>query len=191
MERGTIAILATLDTKGEEVAYMKGLLEAQGYGAMIVDVGPLGPPGLPPDVSSGEVARLSGGELPDLVKTLPRDGLMEAMGTGAAKLLLKLYQEKKIHGIVGIGGNQGTAIASMAMRALPFGFPKYLVSTVASGNIRPYVGCKDIGMVFSVGDLLGGPNAVTRSVLANAVAAVVGMVEHGASVAVTPGERTV
>ncbi|MGD0237226.1 MAG: Tm-1-like ATP-binding domain-containing protein [Syntrophorhabdales bacterium] len=191
MERATIAILATLDTKGEEVAYMKGLLGAQGYGAMIVDVGPLGPPGLPPDVSSDEVARLSGGELPDLVKTLPRDGLMEAMGTGAAKLLLKLYQEKKIHGIVGIGGNQGTAIASMAMRALPFGFPKYLVSTVASGNIRPYVGCKDIGMVFSVGDLLGGPNAVTRSVLANAVAAVVGMVEHGASVTITPEERTV
>jgi uncharacterized protein (UPF0261 family) len=189
--KATIAILATLDTKGEEVAYMKGLLEAQGYGAMIVDVGPLGPPGLPPDVSSDEVARLSGGELPDLVKTLPRDGLMEAMGTGAAKLLLKLYQEKKIHGIVGIGGNQGTAIASMAMRALPFGFPKYLVSTVASGNIRPYVGCKDIGMVFSVGDLLGGPNAVTRSVLANAVAAVVGMVEHGASVTITPEERTV
>ena len=155
MERATIAILATLDTKGEEVAYMKGLLEAQGYGAMIVDVGPLGPPGLPPDVSSDEVARLGGWELPDLIKTLPRDGLMEAMGTGAAKLVSKLYQGKKIQGIIGIGGNQGTAIASMAMRALPFGFPKYLVSTVASGNIRPYVGCKDIGMVFSVGDLSG------------------------------------
>jgi uncharacterized protein (UPF0261 family) len=109
MERATIAILATLDTKGEEVAYMKGLLGAQGYGAMIVDVGPLGPPGLPPDVSSDEVARLSGGELPDLVKTLPRDGLMEAMGTGAAKLLLKLYQEKKIHGIVGIDGDESLA----------------------------------------------------------------------------------
>jgi len=189
--KATIAILATLDTKGEEAAFMKGLLEAQGYGALIVDVGPLGPPGVTPDVSSAEVARWGGWELPGLIKTQERDRVMAAMGAGAAKLLFKMYQAKRIHGIVGIGGNQGTAIASMAMRALPFGFPKYLVSTVASGNIRPYVGCKDIGMVFSVGDLLGGPNAVTRSVLANAVAAVVGMVEHGASLTVTPEERTV
>ena len=170
---------------------MKGLLEAQGYRAIIVDVGPLGPPGVPPDVSSEDVARSGGWELPALIKTQERDRVMEAMGTGATKLLFKLYQEKKIQGVIGIGGNQGTAIASMAMRALPFGFPKYLVSTVASGNIRPYVGCKDIGMVFSVGDLLGGPNAVTRSVLANAVAAVVGMAEHGTRVTVTSGERTV
>lgn len=191
MENGRIAILATLDTKGEEVAYMKGLLEAQGYGAMIVDVGPLGPPGVTPDVSSEDVARWGGWELPALIKTQERDRVMEAMGTGATKLLSRLYQEKKIQGIIGIGGNQGTAIASMVMRALPFGFPKYLVSTVASGNIRPYVGCKDIGMVFSVGDLLGGPNAVTRSVLANAVAAVVGMAEHGTRVTVTPCGRTV
>ena len=191
MKKGTIAILATLDTKGEEVAYMKGLLEARGYGAMIVDVGPLGPPGVAPDVSSEDVARWGGCELAALVKMQERERVMEAMGTGAAKLVTKLYQDNKIQGIIGIGGNQGTAITSTAMRALPFGFPKYLVSTVASGNIRPYVGCKDIGMVFSVGDLLGGPNAVTRSVLANGVAAVIGMVEHGARVAVTPEERTV
>jgi uncharacterized protein (UPF0261 family) len=82
----------------------------------------------------------------------------------------------------------------MAMRALPFGFPKYLVSTVASGNIRPYVGHKDIGVVFSVGDFLGGPNPITRSVLGNAVSAVAGMVEHGtegARVKIEPGERTI
>ncbi len=191
MNKGTIAILATLDTKGEEVAYMKDLLKAQGYGAMIVDVGPLGPPGVVPGVSSEEVARIAGCELGGLIKAQQRDRLMEAMGTGAARLVTKLHEQKKIDGVIGIGGNQGTAIASMAMRALPFGFPKYLVSTVASGNIRPYVGCKDIGMVFAVGDLLGGPNAVTRSVLANGVAAVVGMVEHGGRVMVSPGERTV
>ncbi len=191
MKKGTIAILATLDTKGEEVVYMKGLLEGRGYRAMVVDVGPLGPPGVAPDVSNAEVAHSGGYELAYLIRTGKRDRVMEGMGRGAAKLVTKLYQDNKIQGIIGIGGNQGTAIASTAMRALPFGFPKYLVSTVASGNIRPYVGCKDIGMVFSVGDLLGGPNAVTRSVLANSVAAVVGMAEHGARLAVTPGERTV
>jgi uncharacterized protein (UPF0261 family) len=79
----------------------------------------------------------------------------------------------------------------MAMKVLPFGFPKYLVSTVASGNIRPYVGCKDIAVVFSVGDLVGGPNPVTRSVLTNAVSAVVGMVEQGSRVITRPGDRTV
>ena len=79
----------------------------------------------------------------------------------------------------------------MAMRVLPFGFPKYLVSTVASGNIRPYVGDRDIGVVFSVGDFLGGTNPVTGPILANAVAAVVGMAEHGTRIAVEPGERTI
>jgi uncharacterized protein (UPF0261 family) len=116
---------------------------------------------------------------------------MEEMGKGAMKLLLHLYQQGRIDGVIGLGGNQGSAIASMAMRALPFGFPKYLVSTVASGNIRPYVGHKDIGVVFSVGDFLGGANPVTRSVLGNAVSAVVGMVEHGAGVKIEPGERII
>jgi len=107
------------------------------------------------------------------------------------KLLSYLYGQKKIDGVIAFGGNQGSAVASMAMRALPFGFPRYLISTVASGNIRPYVGCKDISVVFSVGDFLGGPNAVTRSILANAVAATIGMVEHGSRVTIEPNERTV
>lgn len=175
---GNIAVLATLDTKGQEVAYMKNLFEAQGHSAVIIDVGPLGPPGVPPDISNEEIARRAGWELPSLIQTGQRDRIMEEMGKGAMKLLLHLYQEVKIDGVIGLGGNQGSAIASTAMRALPFGFPKYLVSTVASGNIRPYVGHKDIGVVFSVGDLLGGPNPVTRSVLENAASAMMGMVEH-------------
>jgi uncharacterized protein (UPF0261 family) len=113
------------------------------------------------------------------------------MGKGATEILSRLHRKGRIDGVIGIGGNQGSAIASMAMKALPFGFPKYLVSTVASGNIRPYVGCKDIGVVFSVGDFLGGPNPVTRSVLANAVSAVIGMVEHGLKGNLKTGNRTV
>ncbi len=176
--KGTIAILATLDTKGQEVAHMKHLLETQGHAAIIIDVGPLGPPGVPADISNEEIARRAGWELPNLIKTGERDNIMKEMGKGGTALLLQLYEEQKIDGVIGIGGNQGSAIASTAMRALPFGFPKYLVSTVASGNIRPYIGHKDIGVVFSVGDFLGGPNPVTRPVLANAVAAMMGMVER-------------
>lgn len=101
------------------------------------------------------------------------------------------FFEGRIDGVIGLGGNQGTAVSSMAMRVLPFGFPKYLVSTVASGNIRPYVGDRDIGVVFSVGDFLGGANPVTGPILANAVAAVVGMAEHGARFVVKPGVRTI
>lgn len=189
--KGSIAVLATLDTKADEVAYVKSLLEAQGHSAVIIDGGPLGPPGIPPDISNEEIARRSGWELSELIQTGERDRIMEEMGKGAMKLLLHLCQEGKIGGVLALGGNQGSAIASMAMRALPFGFPKYLVSTVVSGNIRPYVGNKDIGVVYSVGDLLGGPNPVTRSILANAVAAVVGMMEHGARMKIEPGERTI
>ena len=191
IRKGTIAILGTLDTKGQAVAYMKNLLEAEGHSAVIIDVGPLGPPGMPPDISNEEIARRSGWELSELIQTGERDRIMEEMGKGAMKLLLHLCQEGKIGGVLALGGNQGAAIASMAMRALPFGFPKYLVSTVVSGNIRPYVGNKDIGVVFSVGDFLGGPNPVTRSILANAVSAVVGMMERGARMKIEPGERTI
>jgi uncharacterized protein (UPF0261 family) len=191
IRKGTIAILGTLDTKGQEVAYMKNLLEAQGHSTVIIDVGLLSPPGIPPDISNEEIAQRAGWELSNLIQTGERDKIMGEMGKGAMKLLLHLYQEGKIDGVISLGGNQGSAISSTAMRALPFGFPKYLVSTVASGNIRPYIGHKDIGVVFSVGDFLGGPNPVTRSVLANAVSAVMGMVEHGMRGKLEPGERTV
>ena len=180
-----IAILGTLDTKGSEVVFMKQLVEDRGYSATVIDLAPLehAPiPGLP----SEEVLRW---KAPG--PSSEKEKIMEAMGAWATERLLSLYREGKIDGVIGLGGNQGSAVASMAMRVLPFGFPKYLVSTVASGNIRPYVGCKDIGVIFSVGDFLGGPNAVTRSILCNAVSAVIGMVEHGEKVTVDPAKRTI
>jgi uncharacterized protein (UPF0261 family) len=186
-----IAILGTLDTKGEEVAYMKGLVEARGHTAILIDVGPIGPPGVEPDIENQEVARLAGHELSSLLQTGERDRVMEAMGDGAGRCLLNLLRAGRLDGVLGLGGNQGSAIASMAMRVLPLGFPKFLVSTVASGDIRPYIGHKDIGVMFSVGDLVGGPNPVTRSVLANAVSGLLGMVEGGERISLRQGERTV
>ena len=189
--KGTIAILATLDTKGAEVAAMKELIGALGYDATVIDIGTLGPPAIPPDVSNEEVARQSGWKLSALIQTGQRDQIMAEMGKGAGKHLSRLFSENRINGVIGLGGNQGTAVSAMAMRVLPFGFPKYIVSTIASGNIRPYVGDRDIGMVFSVSDFLGGLNPVTGPILANAVAAVVGMAEHGVRIMVEPGKRTV
>lgn len=191
IRKTTIAVLATLDTKGEEAAYIRRRLENLNCSATIIDIGPLGPPGVRPDIDNAEVARQRGWELAALLSTGERDRIMEIMGKGARKLLSLLFYEGKIDGVIGLGGNQGSAVSSMAMQGLPFGFPKYLVSTVASGNIRPYVGNKDIGVVFSVGDFLGGANPVISSILANAVAAVVGMAEHGQRLAAAPGKMTI
>ena len=161
------------------VAYLRGRLESLNCSALIIDIGPLGPPGVAPDIDNAEVTRQGGWGTPALLQTGEKDRIMEIMGKGAQKLLSLLFFEGKIDGVIGLGGNQGSAVSSMAMQGLPFGFPKYLVSTVASGNIRPYVGNKDIGVVFSVGDFLGGANPVISSILANAAAAVVGMAELG------------
>lgn len=189
--KGNIAILATLDTKGAEVANMKELLGELGYAATVIDIGPLGPPALKAEISNEEVARQGGWELSALIRTGKRDRIMEAMGKGAGRLLSHLCSGNKINGVIGLGGNQGTAVSAMAMRLLPFGFPKTIVSTIASGDIRPYVGDRDIGMVFSVGDFLGGANPVTGPILANAVAAMVGMAQHGRRITVEAGRKTV
>lgn len=191
IRKGNIAILATLDTKGAEVASMRDHLATLGYGATLIDIGPLGPPAIAADLTNDEVARQGGWELAELVRTGQRDRIMETMGKGAGVLLSRLFSEGKIAGVIGLGGNQGTAVSAMAMRLLPFGFPKYLVSTVASGNIRPYVGDRDIAIVFSVGDFLGGANPVTGAILDNAVAAVVGMAAHGRRLAVPAGQKVV
>ncbi|MHB8909477.1 MAG: Tm-1-like ATP-binding domain-containing protein [Syntrophales bacterium] len=186
-----IAILATLDTKGSEAGSLRDLLRTLGYSATLIDIGPLGTPLVQPDIANVEVARQGGEELSALIGTGERDRIMETMGKGALKLLSLLCVQGKISGVIGLGGNQGTAVASMAMRALPFGFPKLLVSTVASGNIRPYIGDRDIAITFSVADFLGGLNPVTASILTNAAAAVVGMAEHGRGIVREPGQRTI
>ncbi len=178
MEPRSIAVLATLDTKAGEAAYLRRRIEDRGRLATVFDVG-LGqaPAGLA-DVTAEEIARAGGGATVEQLRSLGRrDAAMRTMGEGAARLLTQRHEAGQLAGVIGVGGNQGTAIASIAMRALPVGPPKLIVSTVASGNVRGYVGDSDIAMLFSVGDLLGGPNPVTRRVLAKAAAAAVGMAE--------------
>ncbi len=171
-----IAIVATLDTKGEEAAFVRDWLHRRGHAPRLVDVGIRGQPACAlgaADADREQVARSAGTTLGAL-RTLRRDRAIAAMGEGAAAILRGWLTEATLAGVIGLGGNQGTAIACTAMRALPMGLPKVMVSTVASRNLRPHIGSADITVVNSIGDLLGGPNRITRPVLVRAAAMVLG-----------------
>ena len=175
-----VAILATLDTKGPEALFLKELIISAGLDALIIDLSILNEPLVKPDVSRDDVLRelsLDPREFLSKVRDgrLRRDEAIRLMGLGAGKILVKFI--KDLGGVIGIGGNQGTAAASIAMKVLPIGIPKIIVSTVASGNIRPYVEYKDIMIMFSVADLEFGPNTISKLVLTNAVNAMIGMVK--------------
>jgi uncharacterized protein (UPF0261 family) len=187
----TIAVISTRDTKNAETEFLSGLIREKGHYPVLIDVGPLSRPECAADYSSSDVAAYAGRDLGRLIKTGARDKIMQSMAVGAGAILRELYAEGKLDGVLGIGGNQGSSIAAAAMRGLPIGFPKFLVSTVASGNIRPYIGYTDIVIVFSVSDLVGGVNPVSRSILSNAACAVIGMVESGERVRNSKPEKTI
>lgn len=172
----TIAILGTMDTKGEEHGFVAEQIKERGHRVLVIDVGALEPPTLAPDVTREEVARAANVDLPALVARRDRGETVAAMSRGAPVLLSRLVAEKKIDGVISLGGGGGTAIATAAMRALPIGFPKVMVSTLASGNTAQYVGVKDIVMFPSVVDV-AGLNRISRPILARAAGAICGMVE--------------
>ena len=173
----TIVILATLDTKGLEANYLREFIQSRGHKTTLVDMSILNPVAAHADISREEVARRAGKELNQLVAAKNRDESMEVMAEGTAKVLVELYDAGKLDGVLGIGGVQGTWLSTRAMQALPIGVPKVVASATASGDIRPFIKNKDIAILFSVADILGGPNCVTRVTLGNAAAAVIGMVE--------------
>lgn len=186
-----IAVVSTLDTKIDSVTFMEDIIKSHGCNPILIDVGALTTKDIRSDYSNKTVMQLAGEDLQGLIKAGKRDQIMAAMGIGASRVLQNLINEKRLDAVIGIGGNQGTAIASMAMRSMPVGLPKYLVSTIASGNMRPYVGHKDISVVFSIADLVGRPNTVSRSILRNAVCAVIGMAEHGEGLSISSGKKTI
>ena len=171
----TIAIIAALDTKGEEARLIRDYVAGQGLRPLVIDTGVLGEPSIPSDVSRAEVAKAGDTELSELVRTRDKARAMEVMTRGAGQVAARLYAEKRLDGIVGLGGSAGTAIATSAMRALPVGVPKLCVSTVAAGDTRPYVGTKDVTMMYSVVDV-AGINRLSARILTNAAGAIVGMV---------------
>lgn len=179
--RATVAVVATLDTKGLEAAFLREQFAARGLAARLIDVGVAGTPQCAlqdGDVFREQVAEAAGTTL-EALAAARRDQAMAAMGRGAGEILRRWVADGTIAGVIGLGGNQGTAMACMAMRALPLGLPKVVVSTVASGDMRPFVGASDIAVVPALADLLGGPNRVTAGVLRRAAAMLEGMLNAG------------
>ncbi len=172
----TIAVLGTFDTKGEEHGYVAGLIRACGHRTLLVDVGALEAPRVQPDVPRTEIASAAGADLAAIVARRDRGEAVAAMTKGAPIVLARLQREGRIDGVISLGGGGGTAICTAAMRALPIGFPKLMVSTLASGNTAHYVGVKDIVMMPSVVDV-AGLNRLSRKLLAQAAGAICGMVE--------------
>jgi uncharacterized protein (UPF0261 family) len=170
----TVALLGALDTKGIEYGYLRQRLESQGYKTLLIDFGVLGPPAIWPDVTREELAMAAGVSVRDLAARRDRGNAMAAMARGAEILVPKLYAEGKFDGIMAMGGGGSTSVASAAMRALPYGVPKIIVSTVAGGDVSGYVGIKDIVMIPSVVDIVG-LNRISRRVLAQAAGAMCGM----------------
>lgn len=170
----TVAIVATLDTKGAEAEFLRQQITAGGCDAVVIDVGIKGEPTGPADVSRERVAQAAGTTIQSLIDADDRGQAVEQMGRGLAVLLPEMVRDSKVHAAIGIGGSGGTSIAAAAFQALPVGFGKLIVSTLASGQTRPYVGTKDITMMFSVADL-EGLNKISIPILTNAAAAVAAM----------------
>jgi uncharacterized protein (UPF0261 family) len=170
-----VVVIGTLDTKAEEVGFARDVIEAQGVDVHVVDAGVMGEPGFEPDTKASEVAAAAGTELEHLRAEASRGEAMEAMGDGAEAIATRLHDEGVLDGVLGLGGSGNTSIATTAMRALPVGVPKVMVSTMASGDTEPYVGSKDVMMLYSVADV-EGLNQLSRRVIANAALAMVGMV---------------
>ena len=172
----TIAILGTFDTKGAEHAFIAEHLKTQGFATLLIDVGSLADPAIVPDVSRTEVlAALDDPETDAILARQDRGECVTLMGRAAAVIVARLESENQIHGIISLGGGGGTAIATTAMRALPLGFPKLMVSTLASGQTAHYVGTSDITMMPAIVDV-SGINRVSRLIFSNAAGAIAGMV---------------
>ncbi len=170
----TVAILGALDTKGADFAYLKAEIARRGCATLVIDFGVVGSPGFAPDITSAEVATAGGSALGDLIAHGDRGEAMAAMGRGAAALVRRLHSEGRIDAIISMGGGGGTSVATAAMRALPIGFPKLMVSTVAGGDVSGFVGISDIVMMPAILDV-NGVNRISRRIYANAAGAICGM----------------
>ncbi|MBT5874591.1 MAG: Tm-1-like ATP-binding domain-containing protein, partial [Candidatus Latescibacteria bacterium] len=172
----TVAVLATLDTKGHESNYIREQIQLLGNSALLIDMGVIGEPGTSADIQRAEIATAGGTSLEVLLENPVRQVAAPVMVAGAVSIVNRLIQEGKIQAIICLGGTQGTTSGGQVLQTLPYGFPKIMVSTMASGDTSPFVGVKDVTMMFSVGDILG-LNSFTRRILANAAGAASGMAE--------------
>jgi uncharacterized protein (UPF0261 family) len=172
-----IALVGTLDTKGPEINFVKNIIDGRGHHATIIDIGVLGNVKLRGTITSDEVARAGGSTIEELIKKGDENEAGMVMAKGLKSIVLDMAKRKKIHGLLAMGGGQGSITVSSTLQALPLGFPKILVSTkVTQAGAAPFAGSRDVTLVPSVADL-AGLNRLTRHILANAAGAIVGMVE--------------
>lgn len=171
-----VLMLGTFDSKGEEYAFLRERIVACGCEVVSINAGVDGSTDLfPVDVEADAVAEAGGETLADLREKRDRGNAMSVMNAGAAVLVRKMFDDGKFDGIIGMGGSGGTGIVTSAMRALPVGVPKFCVSTLAAGDISPFVGTKDIVMMPSIADV-SGINRISRTILSRAAGAICGMV---------------
>ncbi|SDX94427.1 Tm-1-like ATP-binding domain-containing protein [Eubacterium barkeri] len=171
----TIAIAGTFDTKGREYAYVKDLIEGLGLKTLTINTGVFEPV-FEPDVSNAAVAAAAGADIQEIVHRGDRAYATEILSRGMEILVTQLYEAGRFDGILSFGGSGGTALVTPAMRALPIGVPKVMVSTMASGDVSGYVGTSDIVMMPSVVDV-AGLNSISTKIFANAAFAIAGMVK--------------
>ena len=178
MTQATVVLIGTLDTKGMEFDFIRQKVQAAGCDVILMDAGVgLGPAGdsqMQADVTRDEVAQAAGANVTELAAQRDRGTAVTTMAAGATALALKLFSEGRLHGVLGMGGSGNSTIAAQAMRALPIGVPKFIVSTLASGDTRPYIGESDIAMMYSVVDI-AGINQLSEQILTNAANAIAGM----------------
>ncbi|HEY1186338.1 MAG TPA: Tm-1-like ATP-binding domain-containing protein, partial [Gemmata sp.] len=170
----SVLLVGTLDTKGTEFAYVRDRLRACGTPVLVADAGVMGPPAFAPDITREAIFTAAGARYEQVKGAADRGNAVALAATGIAKIASDLYKQGKLSGVLGLGGSAGTTIGTAAMRALPVGVPKLVVSTVASGQVQPFVGTRDIMMMHSVVDI-AGLNRISRVVLDNAVCAMAGM----------------
>jgi uncharacterized protein (UPF0261 family) len=181
LDGATVVLLGTLDTKGVEYAFLRDRLREQDVNVVLVDVGVLDEPLIVPDITRQEVAEAAGADVVQLAAERNRAAALEVMGRGASKIARRLHIEGRLDGIIGMGGTGGSSVAAAAMRALPLGTPKLLLSAVAPRDIRPYVGTADLTLMYAVTDI-AGINRISAPILANAAAAIAGMARSWAPV---------
>ncbi len=184
----TVVLLGTLDTKGTEYDFLRRQVQAAGCDTILIDAGILGDAQVPADVSNHEVAAAAGEDLAALAAAGDRGAAVAAMARGAETVLARLHAEGHLHGLLGMGGSGATSLVALASRALPVGVPKLIVSTVASGNTRAYVGTSDLALMHSVVDI-AGINSVSERILGNAAVAMAAMASHHASFTPSFGDK--
>ncbi len=170
----TVVLVGTLDTKGKEYDFLRQRLREQGVDVILVDAGVLGPPKARADISREEVAEAAGADIRELAEAGDRGAAIDTMARGAGEVAKRLYAEGRLDGVLGLGGSGGSSLVTHAMRELPVGVPKLMVSTMASGDTRPYVGAVDVTMMYSVVDI-AGINQLSSRILTNAAGAIAGM----------------